>query len=277
MNNKSILEECTLEDLGRANLKMYQLKDGFRFGLDSVLLSWFAASFVRNGNTSSNSSKVTAKTPRVLELGAGCGACTLLMHGRKPGVKIDAVEIMNTSCDVLEENIRINNLSDKVRAFNADIRKLPDEVRAIQYDIVMFNPPFFLEENGPKTTSAKSVERLNGRFEENGSLNDFVRIAASRVVPTSGVVVMIMKGNRLTDSINAFEINKITPTHLLAVHPFEDKNAASFLLCGKRGIKGSELKILPPLILNSRDNNGEIKPTDVTTMIYEKEHTTCYI
>ncbi len=277
MSDKSILDECTLEDLGRAGLQMYQLKDGFRFGLDSVLLSWFAASFVRNSNASNNSSKVTAKTTRVLELGAGCGACTLLMHGRKPNVRIDSVELMNTSALVLEENIRLNKLEDKIRVFNADIRKLPSDVRDIQYDIVMFNPPFFLEENGPKTTSSKSVERLNGRFEENGSLNDFVKVAASRVIPTSGFVVMIMKGSRLTDSIRAFEANKITPTHLLTVHPFDDKNGASFLLCGKRGIKGTELKILPPLILNCRDANGNIKSTDVTTMIYEKEHSTNFI
>lgn len=273
----SILDNCTLEELGRNNLKMYQLKDGFRFGMDSVLLSWFAASFVRGNNANTNSSKVTSRNLKVLELGAGCGACSLLLAGRKPNVSIDSVELMRTSYEVLSENIRLNNLESRLNAYCYDIRNLGNEIRNIQYDIVMFNPPFFNKENGPKTTNQKSVERLNGRFEENGNLDDFVRIAASRVIPSSGYVVMIMKGDRLSDCITSYIANKITPTHLLAVHPFSDSKAASILLCGKRGVKCNELKILPPLILNERDLDGNIKPTLQTHEIYNEEHKTCFI
>lgn len=35
--------EETLEDLGRKGFRMIQRKDGFRFGEDTVLLSYFAA------------------------------------------------------------------------------------------------------------------------------------------------------------------------------------------------------------------------------------------
>ena len=70
---KSIIDKCTLEDLERSGLKMYQLKEGFRFGTDSALLAWFASSFVRKGS-SGNLGKVTAKPCKVLELGSGCGA-----------------------------------------------------------------------------------------------------------------------------------------------------------------------------------------------------------
>lgn len=274
--DSDIISKCTLEDLGRANLKMYQLKDGFRFGLDSVLLSWFAASFVR-GNNTSNIGKVTAKPVSVLELGAGCGACSLLLSGRKTNVSIDAVELMASSYDVLKHNIELNSLQSRMRAFCSDIRNMNDEVKNKQYDIVMFNPPFFNKDNGPATTMKKSVERLNGRFEENGNLDDFVRIAASRVIPTSGYVVMIMKADRLADCLQSFAQNKITPTCLLNVHPFADKQAASILLCGKRGIKTNELKILPPLILNERDTEGNIVTTSKTNSIYNDEHTDCFI
>lgn len=268
MVNDAILSECSLEDLGRDGLKMYQLKTGFRFGLDSVLLSWFAASFVRGNST---------KVVKALELGAGCGACSLLLLGRRSNVQVDAVEIMKTSYDVLRENIKLNSLEGRLEAHNSDIRELTGTPKNTQYDIVMFNPPFFNEKNGPKTTSNKSVERLNGRFEENGDLDDFVRVAASRVIPSSGYVVMIMKGDRLADCMKAFEKNKIIPTHLLNVHSFADKMATSILLCGKRGIKTNELKILPPLILNERDSNGDIVPTSVVRQIYDDEHKDCFI
>ncbi len=272
---KSILEKCTLEDLERAGLKMYQLKDGFRFGTDSALLAWFASSFVRSG-TSGNLGKVTAKPCKVLELGSGCGACSLLILGRKEQTTVDAVELMKAPYEVLLENIKLNDLGKRLNAYNCDIRELCPEVKNKQYDIVVFNPPFFLKERGTAASEEKSIERLNGRFEENGSLQDFVDCAASRVIPSSGFVVMIMKGNRLKDCLEAFSRAGITPERLLTVHSFSDKQASMILLAGKRGVKSTELKILPPLILNEKTEGGS-EMTTYTKHIYNDPHDDCFI
>ena len=190
---------------------------------------------------------------------------------------ISLLDCIDSDLEVLKENIKLNHLSDRMRVYCNDIRELPDSVRNIQYDMVLFNPPFFNKNNGPKTTQAKTIERLNGRFEENGDLDDFVRIAAGRVLPTSGYVCMIMKGDRLNDCLRSFEKYKITPTTLLAIHPFEDKSATSILLCGKRGVKTNELNILPPLILNERDSEGNIVMTKRAKDIYDADHTDCFI
>ena len=275
-SNDELLEKCTLEDLERAGYMMYQLKEGFRFGTDSALLSWFAAGFVRTSPLS-NTAKVTKKEIRALELGAGCGACSLLLCARRPNIKTDAVEIMKLPFEVLKENIKLNGLEGRLRAFHADIRELPPEVKEKQYDLVLMNPPFFLSSRGTRASEELSVERLNGRFEENGNLEDFVRTAAARVIPSSGYIVMVMKGNRLKDCLMAFEKASVSPVRLMTVHSFEDKEASMILLAGKRGNTGSELRILPPLILNERKDEGEISPAARLKSIYEDDQGECFI
>ncbi|MEE5990865.1 MAG: hypothetical protein V3G41_09315, partial [Lachnospiraceae bacterium] len=55
-------ENIVPEDLGRDGLKLLQHKDCYKLDTASVLLAWFAASFVRNG-----------KPCEMLELGSGSG------------------------------------------------------------------------------------------------------------------------------------------------------------------------------------------------------------
>ena len=110
--------KLTLEDLGRKGYRMYQLKDGFRFGTDTVLLAWFTASFVKG-----------SAPVKMLELGANCGAATLLVSARRDNVSIDALEIDKDAYEVLTKNIEINSLSGKVSAYEGDVRELPFDLK----------------------------------------------------------------------------------------------------------------------------------------------------
>ena len=269
------LDELTLEDLCRDGFKMYQRKDGFRFGTDSALLAWFAASFVRE-RSGGNLKKVTMKPFRALELGAGCGACSLLLLARKKNITVDAVELMEGSYEVLKENIKLNGLGERLNAYNADIREMPQEIKSRQYDLIFMNPPFYRAERGTKASEG-DILRLNGRFEENGNLGDFVNAAAARLIPSSGFAVTVMKGNRLNDLMEAYKAAGIAPLRLMTVHPFADREAQMILLAGRRGSSDTELRILPPLILNERGEDGEIRPSKEAQRIYDEEHTDLFV
>ena len=266
------LMEITTEYLGRKDLIFHQQKDGFRFGTDSVLLAWFASSFVRGD---------AKRTYRMLELGSNCGAVSILCAGRRENVLIDALEIMPGPCEVMRMNIKENSLSDRVRVFEHDIRDtagMPREVKDLQYNVVMFNPPFYRESTGPSSSrKGGGGTRLAGRFEENGGLRDFLAAASSRVVQSSGYIVFIMHSQRLAESFALMKDLAIKPTHLCAVHPFEDREASMFLMAGRKGSSGTDMKILPPLILNSRTPDGDIIVNDRIKKIYEEEHTDCFI
>lgn len=293
-----IPSNMTMESLERNGFNLLQLKDGFRYGTDTTLLAWFAASFVRRNRLKGRHAGI-----RVMELGSNAGAASLLFCARFMDIlslndsyrksdrtselaatasllHLDSIEINTPSYEVLCKNIEINSLENIVFPHNVDLRQLPEEIKSQQYDIVFFNPPFFNSKQGPMAAfdAENSNARLNGRFEENGDINDFVEAASKRVYPDSGFIVMIMQGGRLQDALNAFNKFGVSPMALLNIHPFEYKNATMFLLAGRKSSKKSDFKLLPPLILNEQNpQTGAIIPTANVNRIYNEVHTACFI
>ena len=263
--------DLTLDNIGRRDFVLYQQRKGFRLGTDSVLLAWFAASFARKDNSGNY------RRTSYLELGSGCGGASMCLAARLPDCSIDCLEIMKSSYEVLLKNIEANNISDRVHGYNCDIRALPDEIKQKQYDIVFLNPPFFVGEKGNKTNAkSSSEEKLAARFEENGTLEDFIRVAKSRVIPSSGYIVMVMKADRLTDIMSLMDDMNIRPVRLMNIHPMADRNASSILIAGRIGNSNSQLKILPPLILNESADDS-LRLTERAVAIYEGEHKDCFI
>jgi len=248
--------ELTLEQLGRKNLEMYQIKDGFRFGTDTVLLAWFTASFVKG-----------RKPVKALELGANCGAASLLLIGRKGNVSVDSLELDHDAYEVLKKNIELNSLGDIMLAHEGDVRELPDDIRRSQYDLVFMNPPFFKTGTGPSSDSNKPG-KLQGRFENNGGLEDFISAGASRLIPSSGIMCIVMTARRTDEVICLMEKYQVKPVAIMPVHPAYDKNAEMVLIAGRRTDKDPQLEIMPPLVLNDKDRMNDI---------YNKEHEDCFI
>ena len=242
--------KLTLEDLGRKGYMMYQLKDGFRFGTDTVLLAWFTASFVKG-----------SAPVKMLELGANCGAATLLVSARRDNVSIDALEIDKDAYEVLTKNIEINSLSGKVSAYEGDVRELPFDLKQKQCDLVFMNPPFFKETTGPSSAKA-------GRCELNGCLEDFIKAGSSRLIPSSGIMTVVMTASRADEVICLMTENGVKPIRFMSVHPTSQKKAEMVLVAGKKTNADTQLEIMAPLILNDMDRMNDI---------YNKEHTDCFI
>jgi len=244
---------------------MYQPVKGFRFGTDTVLLAWFTASLIKPG-----------RRLNVLELGAGSGAGSLLLWGRRPDLNITGVELDPGAKELFERNIEFNGLERKIRAALGDVRNLPEDIRQTQYDVVFMNPPFFNEQYGPKANS-NNPGRVRGRYEEYGSLEDFLRAGASRVIPSGGMITVVMTAERAAETVSLMASAGIKPTHMMYVHPFMDKNAQMVLIAGKTGGSNPKLQVMPPLILNERFSDGSVNITNKLTDIYGKEQTDCFI
>ncbi len=248
----SVMDESRLTpvDLGRRGFKMFQQKDGFRFGTDTVLLAWFTASHIREG-----------QPKRVLEEGSNCGACSLLVAARRPKVHIDALEIDADACEVLRKNIELNGLKGDIEVFNGDVRDLPGPIREKQYDVVFMNPPFYKAGAGP-------ASGVIGRDEVNGSLGDFIKAGSSRLVPSSGIMCIVMTARRTDEVMSLMLDSGIKPFNMICVHPDKNKNAQIVLVAGKKTISATQLEIMPPLVLNDKEKMSEI---------YDKEQTDCFI
>jgi len=98
----------TLDTIAEEALAIHQREDGYRFGLDAVLLATDLPEFDPGG--------------RVVELGAGQGVVALCIASRHPNAGVVAVERQDSLFELLDQNIRENNLADRVQARHADLR-----------------------------------------------------------------------------------------------------------------------------------------------------------
>ena len=105
--NIEIMDDERLDDLNCKNLKILQKKDGFCFGMDSVLI----ANFV----------KISRKSAIVADLGTGTGIISILVVGKQNPKKVYAVEIQEELVDMAKRSVKYNDLEDKIDVINADI------------------------------------------------------------------------------------------------------------------------------------------------------------
>ncbi len=257
-------ENIVPEELGRDGLMLLQHKDCYKLDTASVLLAWFAASFVRKG-----------KPCEMLELGSGTGGVSLLTSARCKNAHIDGVELVELAYKVFCENIKLNGLEDRISAYNCDLRELPAEVKNKAYDVVFMNPPFYDGSKGSVTDAAvKSKHESLARFSEHGMLEDFIRVQSLRTRTSGGYAVMCISPDRVPECFSLYEKYKITPVRLLTVHANASKTAFLALIAGKKGAPNAEFKALAPLFINEE---GSSSLTKRALHIYEEEQDDCFI
>ena len=95
-----LLSDEKIDDLQYKGLKIIQKKDGFCFGMDSVLI----ANFV----------KISRKSAIVADLGTGTGIISILVVGKQNPKKVYAVEIQEELVDMAKRSVKYNDLEDKI-------------------------------------------------------------------------------------------------------------------------------------------------------------------
>ena len=123
-----LLSDEKIDDLQYKGLKIIQKKDGFCFGMDSVLI----ANFV----------KISRKSAIVADLGTGTGIISILVVGKQNPKKVYAVEIQEELVDMAKRSVKYNDLEDKIDVINADIVGISRGKFNKRFDYVISNPPY---------------------------------------------------------------------------------------------------------------------------------------
>lgn len=214
-------------------------------GLDSVLLSDFA--FLK-------------KNMRIIDLGAGCGALSILLAARESTSVIDGLELSEGACALAQQNIESNGLSDRVKIHCADFcsKRLPLE--AGSYDLIVTNPPYFAIGSG-KTAEG---EHKIARSDEACPLVSLAE-TSRRLLKWGGYFAVVYRPERLCELITCLKDQKIEPKRLRLVCKDPVSGPSLVLLEGKVGAS-SGLKILPPLFTKS-DTGQE---SDELKRIYQR-------
>lgn len=235
MNNNILLDNEALDDLQINNLYIIQKKDGFKFGTDAVLLSDFAKN---------------AKTDKILDLCTGSGIIPLLLSAKTSASEIHGIEIQEDIANMAVRSVNYNGLSDRIFIQAGDLKNIKSCFEAHSFDTVTINPPYMkLSAHIKNELNSKTI----ARHELLCSLQDCAEACAS-MLKFHGNLFMIHRPKRLIDIIEALKTVHIEPKALRFVHSKADTEPSMLLIHGVyRG--GSELKILPPLILQEADGS----------------------
>jgi tRNA1Val (adenine37-N6)-methyltransferase len=245
----TLCQDDTLEDLQRAGFRLIQKKHGFRFGLDSVLVAAYAATFYE---------KTPARSLRVADLGVGCGAVSLLLAARLPNTKLTGLEIDPVSCETFERNIRLNRLDNRLTAIQGDIRDLAagkvahQALSAGSYDLVVSNPPYEVFQPARRLgESEEQLSRRRAREETDLSLSELIQ-AASRLLRSGGRLVLIHQMRRLPDIFCELRNFGLEAKTMRPIETLPGKPPVTVLLSAIRHGRPGGFAAAAPLLICSR-------------------------
>lgn len=214
----NLKENERIDDLEFKGLKIIQDKNGFCFGIDSVLLSDFA--------------KNIKKSSKVIDLGTGTGIINILLSGKTDVTDFTGVEIQKEVADMAERSVELNNLKNKIKIINDDILNLKNIYMKNTFDVVITNPPYKKIDTG---IINKENKKIISRHEITASLRDFMRIS-SYLLKDYGEFFMVHRPDRLVDIFSIMRDEGIEPKKIKFVYPNKNKKANLVLVKGvKKG------------------------------------------
>lgn len=233
IKNIDLLEDESIDDLQLDNLYLIQKKQGFRFGVDAVLLSNFAN--IKNRH-------------RVVDLCTGTGIIPFLVYGKYKPKEVIGIEIQEDMVEMANRSSQYNNVEDTVKFKNADLKNIDFLKTLGTFDVLTVNPPYKLNNSGILNPNDKLAI---ARHEVMCNLEDVI-IAARRLLKDNGRMYMVHRPERLIDIFELMRKHKIEPKRVQMIQPNVKKAPNIVLVEGQRD-GGAYLKWESPLYVYNED------------------------
>ena len=243
-----LLEDERIDDLEYKGLKIIQNKNGFCFGIDSVLLSDFAKNIKKNA--------------KVIDIGTGTGIISILLSKKTELSKIYGVEIQEEVANMAQRSVQLNNLQDKIEIINSNIKNIFDILNQNDFDAIVTNPPYMKVNTGAINEEKK---KLISRHEVECTLEDIIKISY-KLLKSNGEFYMVHRAERIVDILFYLRQYKLEPKILRFIQPNLTKEPNLILIKAVKNA-GYQLNIKKPLIVYDQKGNY----TDEILEIYNKE------
>ena len=229
-----------IDDLQFKNLKIIQDTNGFRFGVDSVLLTEFARDIKKNST--------------IVDLGSGTGIIGILLSKKVYPKKIIGIEKQKEVAEMARRSISLNNLDNIIEIINMDVNDIDEKIEDI--DVIITNPPYKKSGTGIKSPNEK--QRIS-RFETTANLDNWISIS-SRLLKSKGSYYMVYRTDRLTELIYIMKKNQLEIKRIRFVYSKVNEQSKLVLINAVKD-GGEFLKVEKPLIIYNDDGSytDEIK------------------
>ncbi|MGN1368407.1 MAG: tRNA1(Val) (adenine(37)-N6)-methyltransferase, partial [Aristaeellaceae bacterium] len=214
-------------------LRIIQKNNGFRFGMDAVLLADFARVEERD---------------RVADFGTGTGILPLLLAGRGRGAHIDAFEIQADMADMAKRSVDLNGLTERITVHHLPVEEASSVCQPGTLDAIVCNPPYGV----PGTTLLNPAQALStARHQTEAGLTAWFRMAY-RLLRGKGRFHMIYPAPRMLEAMTALSRAHLEPKRFRLIYPYADKAANLVLIEAMKDAKPM-LHPEPPLIVYEQD------------------------
>lgn len=202
----------------------------FKLSQDSVLLASFAQ---------------PRKRDRVLDLGCGTGAISLLLY--RSDLQIIGLELQEGALALFKQSIADNHVP--IQTIQGDLRDIRSLVPHGSIDYVVCNPPYF---NGQRGRSAADHNKRLARQDSSCTVED-IAAAVAYVLHTGGKAAFIFRPERLCVLLNALYQKKLVAKRLRFIHQNVTAPPSAVLVECRRDGSLEGLQILPPLFVESEE------------------------
>ncbi|MFD3158623.1 tRNA1(Val) (adenine(37)-N6)-methyltransferase [Haloimpatiens sp. FM7330] len=230
-----VRKDETLDDLQLNGIYVIQKKQGFRFGVDAVLLANFSR--IRSGT-------------KVVDLCSGTGIIPFILAGKTKASYIEGIEIQDELVEMSNRSVMYNKLQDKIKFTKGDLKDQELLKNIGRVDVVTVNPPYKLKNSGIINMNDKNAI---SRHEILCTLEDVIK-ACRVLLKDNGRMYMVHRPDRIADIVTLMRKYKIEPKRIKTVHPTYNKAPNIVLIEGQRD-GGSFLKWDNPLYVHNEDGS----------------------
>lgn len=235
MTKINLLPEERIDQLYKEDIQIIQSSKVFSFSLDAVLLANFPN---------------IPKQGKIVDLCAGNGAVGLFI-AKKTQASIEQIEIQEKLADMGRRSILLNHLENQVAMHHLDLKDTLKIIPSDSCDLVLCNPPYFKEAPAKKTNPNEHLALA--RHEITTNLDEVCQ-KASQLLKMKGHFALVHRPDRLLDILETLKKYRLAPKKIQFIYPKKGKEANILLVEAIKDGKNDGLKILPPVIVYSQDN-----------------------
>ena len=203
-------------------IKLYQDENLYKFTSDAIKLAKFCK---------------IKPTDNVLDMCAGSGVVGLYAYSIKKFNKLYFNEIQLKMCELIEKNIKLNNLENNCKILYKNLNNLTINDFDKPLDVIICNPPYFKVNGKIK----QDMEIALCRHEIATNLEQII-LKAGQLIKPNGRFYIIIPSNRLCECI--ILLNKVKfEVKQIEIYNSNDVASVCLLECVKCGKSGVVVKI----------------------------------